>query len=211
MSEPALDLSYLPQLPSEVYENLSAALGAVIECLRRLEPWGASDSRERGAADSREPLPDDDLGALSAAVRGGWDALSQAGPAVLRTLGRWGMMGSGASVGYATQLLAAGEDDNKPGRVSWLRGFLCDVNVRHRLRGIRLALSDYRDALLRTPKGEPGRKPKYPDRIVKLVRELRTRGKSWKEVYEKCKKEFSNVKLANLDSFKQAMRRRMAK
>jgi hypothetical protein len=63
-----------------------------------------------------------------------------------------------------------------------------------------------------TPKGEPGRPPKYPTNLVDYVRGLRrvTPPTPWKEVIDKCKKRFKKVAYRKPASFKRHMQRLLA-
>jgi hypothetical protein len=61
------------------------------------------------------------------------------------------------------------------------------------------------------PRGEPGRKPKYPESVIKLVRKLLAQRKVWKDVYQRCKEKFPKVDFPKKRaSFVRAMQRSLA-
>jgi hypothetical protein len=72
----------------------------------------------------------------------------------------------------------------------------------------RLFLEELRRVLrAMMPRGEPGRKQKYPESAFKLVRRLHQRKVAWKDVYAKCKSTYPQVSWPKFKSFKRHMER----
>jgi hypothetical protein len=82
--------------------------------------------------------------------------------------------------------------------------------IQEQERRGRKSLSTLRAVVAKTaPPGHPGRPTQYPKGFITLVRRMRDRRKTWKEVYNACKEKYTQVRLPNFASFRRDMQRRL--
>jgi hypothetical protein len=91
---------------------------------------------------------------------------------------------------------------------TWKREVIQPIKTDH--ARVVAEMAELRRQLLGTaPRGEPGRRPKYPESVVNLVRRLLARGKAWKDVYQKCREKYPQLNWPKCASFTRTMLRRL--